>query len=175
MNSHQLINQDSGSAEWYTPAEIIEAAARCMGGIDLDPASTAKANETVGANTFFTKDDDGLSLPWHGNVWLNPPFGRGVTKLWVAKAIHEAKRRNTGATQLCMIVYSNTGTRWFTDLLRECDSMCILSSRTRFIGEDGNAAPSPTKGCTVFYFGFWTGHFANAFAHLGEVFEPLPH
>lgn len=33
MDNAQLINQTSGDVEWYTPARIIEAARRCMGGI----------------------------------------------------------------------------------------------------------------------------------------------
>jgi hypothetical protein len=47
-----------------------------MGGIDLDPASCATANETVRARTFYSRKDDGLKRPWFGRVWLNPPYGK---------------------------------------------------------------------------------------------------
>lgn len=68
------------SNEHYTPAPVIEAARAVMGGIDLDPASCAVANETVKALAFFTKDDDGLGRAWGSSadpsrVWLNPPGG----------------------------------------------------------------------------------------------------
>lgn len=49
MNNAQLINQDSGDYEYYTPIEIIEAAREVMGFISLDPASSSMANEKIGA------------------------------------------------------------------------------------------------------------------------------
>jgi len=65
----------SESAEWYTPPDLIEAARATMGAIDLDPASTARANDIVRAAKYFSKADDGLSKLWEGRVFLNPPGG----------------------------------------------------------------------------------------------------
>ena len=36
VNNATLINQTSGKVEYYTPADIVEAARRVMGSIDLD-------------------------------------------------------------------------------------------------------------------------------------------
>ena len=49
LGAHQLVNQDSGDTEYYTPGFIVEAARRVMGGIDLDPFSSAAANVLVQA------------------------------------------------------------------------------------------------------------------------------
>ena len=64
----------SATAEHYTPPEIVEAAREVMGGIDLDPASCAEANTIVKAAAYY--DSDGLSRPWYGRVFLNPPGGK---------------------------------------------------------------------------------------------------
>ena len=55
------VSHNSGESEWYTPPPIIESARSVMGGIDLDPASSEKAQETVRAEGFFTAEDDGLT------------------------------------------------------------------------------------------------------------------
>jgi phage N-6-adenine-methyltransferase len=36
--------------------------------------------------TYFTKETDGLSQNWTGVVWMNPPYGREISK-WMAKAV----------------------------------------------------------------------------------------
>ncbi len=62
------------SAEHYTPREVVEAGRYVMGHFDLDPASSEYANyHVVKARNFYTKEDDGLSRPWFGRVFLNAP------------------------------------------------------------------------------------------------------
>jgi hypothetical protein len=56
--------QFTGETEWYTPAEYVEAARACLGGIDLDPATSPLAQDTIKAARFFTCDDDGLRHDW---------------------------------------------------------------------------------------------------------------
>jgi hypothetical protein len=80
----QSLRRPSPHFEYRTPAKYVEAARRVLGGIDLDPASSAEANVVVRASKFFTKEDDGLKHPWAGRVWLNPPYC-GLTGLFVAK------------------------------------------------------------------------------------------
>lgn len=70
------------SHEWYTPQRYIEAAREVLGGIDLDPASSALANETVKAARYFTIDDDGLSKTWRnggGGYWMQ---GMAQSTIW---------------------------------------------------------------------------------------------
>jgi uncharacterized membrane-anchored protein len=66
----------SGEFEWYTPARYIELARGVMGGIDLDPASNAIAQQWIQADQYFTPTQNGLAQEWHGRVWLNPPYSQ---------------------------------------------------------------------------------------------------
>jgi ParB family chromosome partitioning protein len=78
--------------EWYTQPKYIEAARKVLGSIDLDPASCAEANQIVGADKYYTEQDNGLIQPWYGKVWLNPPYGKVNNKslilLFVRKLVH---------------------------------------------------------------------------------------
>lgn len=79
LSSHQSARM--GSDEWLTPPEILEA----LGDFDLDPCSPINRPWDTAAEHYTTMDD-GLSKPWRGRVWLNPPFGREAIK-WMRKMV----------------------------------------------------------------------------------------
>ena len=56
--------------EWLTPPEIL----RPLGAFDLDPCAPIMRPWDTAAK-HLNVNDDGLSQPWHGRVWCNPPFG----------------------------------------------------------------------------------------------------
>ena len=149
MNKATLINQTSGETEYYTPIEIVEAARRVMGSIDLDPASSPVANRHVQAKRFFTEEDDGLTHDWSGNVWMNHPFGKEDNPLWVGKLVKDFY--SGWVTQACCITYACTSERWFQPLYDF--PLCFLAPRTNYRLPDGSTLKGVTKGSVVAYLG----------------------
>ncbi len=168
VNAATLINQTSGKVEYYTPTNIIEAARRVMGGIDLDPASSPVANLTVKAASFFTQDDNGLSRSWGGRVWMNHPFGRDYNRLWVSKLIGEF--RSGRVEQACYITFASTSEVWFRPLFDF--PLCFLSPRTNYRLPDGTIFRGVTKGSVVAYLGDDVKRFVDVFGGLGLVMLP---
>ena len=76
---------EAGSHNWGTPEWLIDIIHEVMGGIDLDPASTDEHNERVRADRYYTKEMNGLTRPWGGKVWCNPPYGRGELLAFTTK------------------------------------------------------------------------------------------
>lgn len=73
-----------GSAEWYTPQWIVDIAVKLMGGIDLDPCAAPDTPAWNAAPAHYTPKHDGLSYPWHGRAFINPPGGKSrlTQKFW---------------------------------------------------------------------------------------------
>jgi ParB family chromosome partitioning protein len=165
-DAHQLINQDSGDTEWYTPPEIVEAARLTLGGvIDLDPASSLIANQRIRATKIFTITDDGLRQQWHGRVWMNHPFSAAGNPVWVRKLVEEYEAGRV--VEACCICFAATSERWFQPLAVR--PQCYMSPRTNYYLPDGTKKPGVTKGSVVTYFGPNPQRFADAFRRFGVV------
>jgi len=166
MENHQQINQDSGNVEWYTPPEIIEAARKTLGRIELDPFSCAVANYTVCALHYYSTEDNenGFDLTWNNRkCWVNHPFSRENNARIANKVINE---HNKGA-EIVMITFAATSEKWFQPLLQY--PQCFLHGRTNYLDQNGNKVNGVTKGSVITYLGNNLDKFIEAFKHLGTI------
>ena len=158
------VAQNSGENEWYTPAEYIVAARAVMGRIDVDPASSAKANEIVQATTYYTVRDNGLTHDWYGRVWMNPPYASPLIGQFVTALSHQVKRGNT--VEAIVLVNNATETQWFQDLSDIASAFVFPEGRIKFYGPSGEAG-APLQGQAFVYIGEQPSAFIQHFKGFG--------
>ena len=131
----------SASGEWETPQELFDDLSKEFGGFDLDPCASV---ENAKCPEFFTLDNSGLDRPWFGNVFLNPPYGRVITK-WIEYAYSEATH-NLSVGVIVALLPARTDTAWWHDYVMKADEIRFIRGRLKFGGAK-NSAPFPS--CVV--------------------------
>lgn len=137
-----------------------------MGGIDCDPASTEIANRVVGATTFYTAKQDGLTQPWGKRVWMNPPYAQPLIGQFATALV--TKLNEGEVSEAVALVNNATDTAWFQELLKSAAIVCFVCGRVKFLDPDGNPG-APLQGQAVLYFGEKWKRFVKAFAQFGQV------
>lgn len=101
--------------------------------------------ENAKCKAYYTPEVDGLSQPWSGRVWCNPPYGREIVK-WVSKAYLSVF---SGTADLAVLLLpARTDTRWFHDYIYQKAEIRFIKGRLKFSGARYNA-PFP---CMVVVF-----------------------
>lgn len=157
------VSNNAGDNEWYTPSEYIHAANVVMGGIDLDPASTAEANTIVAATQFFTVDDNALERAWGGRVWMNPPYARPLIDGFCGKLAEAFAAGDV--TQALTLTNNATETGWFHALVEVGAAMCGPRQRVKFWHPEKESAP--LQGQLVVYMGENVEAFRREFTQFG--------
>jgi len=168
-NNNVRGTQGTGENEWYTPERYILLARKVLGKIDLDPASSEKANLIVQARKFYSEKDNGLTKQWNGKIWLNPPYAQPLIEHFVEKMVEE---RSAGrVTEAIMLTHNYSDTTWFHKACAIADAVCLTRGRIKFVDTDGDEC-APTQGQAFFYFGDNIKTFTKAFIEVGSIFIP---
>lgn len=112
------------SVEWYTPPGIFAALGLTF---DLDPCAPPGGLDWIPASRFYSDLDDGLSQPWSGRVWLNPPYGPR-TGDWM--------RRLAAHGHGIALVFARTETEWWHATVPSAHAVCFIAGRLTFVDED---------------------------------------
>lgn len=127
----------TGKEEWLTDPKIIKR----LGHFDLDPcAPIDRIRPWPTATTHYSINDDGLSQPWFGMVWMNPPYGRKTAQWTSRMALHG---------EGIALIYARTETEyWFPHIWKYAKSFYWFKGRLQFYNVDGtpatNKAPAPS-------------------------------
>ena len=144
-----------------TKRKLWQPIADHIGGFDLDPASGCEP--TPIAETTYTKTDDGLTSPWFGTVWLNPPFSDKAA--WYKRLVNQYE--NGSVDRAVAVATGDISTEWFQMWFSTADVLCLLSGRDWYI-DNGN---SPTFSTQI---GVWnpTDELIEWLHTVGTVVEP---
>lgn len=136
MSEHE--SSIGASDEWYTPKSYFEALGIMF---DLDPCSPG-AGHWVPARHVYTKTEDGLAQPWHGLVFMNPPFGgRNGQVPWLRKFIAHGNG--------IAIVAARTSAGWFHEYAVQAETLLFPRGKTKFFRPDGSVGGSPGTGIVM--------------------------
>jgi hypothetical protein len=160
--------------ERYTPVLYAEVCRYVLGEIDLDPGSCDLANRVIRAKRIYTLADDGLSRPWYGRVFCNPPYGRtgdgGASRQaqWFDYGLHEyeARRANT----IIFLLAADMTNKWIQDRVF-VHPLCIIRGRIDFWNATSLNLHNPRGSCFV-YLGADVEKFTRLFDPLGKVWLP---
>lgn len=149
------------SPEWYTPPHVFDALGLDF---DLDPCAPEGGVPWIPALRSCSLADDGLSQPWEGRVWLNPPYGNAAPR-WVGRLIEHGDG--------IALVFARTDPAWGQYALRCADAVCFIAGRLRFrsgLERNGPGHNAPASSMLLAY----GRECADAVTHcgLGVVLQP---
>lgn len=141
MNKFYQIDKENTTDVWLTPPVLINK----LGEFDLDPCCPNNLPWKT-AKEYYSLDNnqDGLTLPWKGRVFLNPPYSNWVPFL------KKLKDHNNGIA----LIFARTETKGFFDYVWDgADSILFLKRRVKFVKSDLSGGGSSTAPSVLIAYG----------------------
>lgn len=134
IGAHHSANPQTD--EWLTPPDVLQAV-RGDRPFDLDPCAPHDRPDWTRCARSYTASDDGLSLPWEGEVWCNPPYS--AADAWCARLAQHGDGM--------ALVFARAETRWwFESVWPHATSLLFLAGRLSFWRlAPGASSPVPSK------------------------------
>jgi phage N-6-adenine-methyltransferase len=128
------VHFSSRSDDWATPQWLFDLLDAEFG-FTLDVCATA---DNAKCRHYFSPEMDGLKQDWRGVCWMNPPYGRQISR-FVEKAHQSALQ---GATVVCLLP-ARTDTTYWHRVIAHAAVIRFLKGRLKFGGAP-NSAPFPS-------------------------------
>ncbi len=132
MNQQQIeLFQSKKSDDWATP-DYLYRQLNYEFNFNLDPCP-------------LNADFNGLEIPWTGSVFVNPPYSK--VRQFLLKAHEEL--RGGQVRIIVFLLFANTDTAWFHDLIYGKAEIRFIRGRIAFTGKHskGNSAMRPSMIC----------------------------
>lgn len=118
---------------WYTPQDFFKK----YDDVYKFETDVCATDDNAKCAKYYTEEMDGLSQEWRGVCWMNPPYGRTISK-WMKKAYESSLE---GATVVCLVP-ARTDTGWWHNYAMKGD-IEFIKGRLKF-GGSKNSAPFPS-------------------------------
>jgi DNA N-6-adenine-methyltransferase (Dam) len=127
LGSHQA---SVGKSQIHiTPRWIIER----LGSFDLDPCAASPRPWDCARHNFI-EADDGLSRPWRGRVFLDPPYDRYEVGKWIDRLANHGYGT--------ALLHARTEAGWFEPCWRSASAILFMADRVKFCRPDGSEQPA---------------------------------
>ena len=162
MLNNQADTRRNATDSWITPKWLLQA----IGPFDMDPCSCIPQPWPT-ASKMLTIQDDGLSQPWHGFVFCNPPYGRSLGK-WLEKC---ASHNNAIA-----LTFARTDTTTFHQhVFPKASAILFLAGLIKFCTPEGKTVKDNSGAPSVLIaYGRTAKDRFLSCKHLGSIWIPRP-
>jgi hypothetical protein len=142
------------SDDYYTPHWVFDRMAITF---DLDVCAPPDGVPWVPAKRFYSVADDGLTSPWEGRVWMNPPYSD--VRPWVRRFIDHGNG--------IMLLPLNKSW-WFNDVWAAADGVTVsdMGGEMYFLRPD---SPRPYRSMFPSFFAAFGEECLEAIGRLGVV------
>lgn len=155
----------SSRDDWETPQEFYDAINQ-MYGFVIDAAASDGNAKT---DYYFTKEDDGLAQDWNEPTWVNPPYGKVVSK-WVKKGFEEATR---WGVPVVMLIAARTDRIDFHKYVMKATEIFFIKGRIKFVGAE-HGAPFPSMVVVFDAFSGMNTPDIYSMSNTGEILSGYP-
>jgi phage N-6-adenine-methyltransferase len=100
--------------------------------------------DTAKCAMFYGPDLDGLSMPWFGHCWMNPPYSNPAP--WVQKAYLTAQAGGL----VVGLLRASVDTRWFHSFVMKASEIRFIVDRVHFV-MDGKGTRSNHPSMVVIW------------------------
>ena len=136
-----VLSKSSNSTEYQTPKDFYDKLNKIFK-FRLDPCTTE--DNPLRTEKYITKFYNGLTVPWDENTYVNPPFGKGISRwlyhMYSQATIHEDKK-------YVMLLPARTDTKWFQEeimnMYKDDSVIYFLKGRLKFVNPVLNGKSEP--------------------------------